>query len=205
MTQNLILLGDSIFDNGAYVDPGQSDVTVQLTRKLQPLGWTLDMRAVDGHMVSDVEYQLTQKPVNPPGMFVLSVGGNDALEHLDMVQDLTADKSVAEVLVNFSHVRKEFRKIYTKLLDRILEHEQPLAVCTIYNPKFPEPDVQILAETGLSFFNDVITEEALRRHLSIIDLRDVCSHSLAFANPIEPSEVGGDLITNAIIALLPAA
>ena len=61
MTRNLILIGDSIFDNGAYVDPGQDDVAAQLTRKLRPLGWTLDMRAVDGHTVSDVEYQLTRK------------------------------------------------------------------------------------------------------------------------------------------------
>ena len=59
-----------------------------------------------------------------------------------------------------------------------------------------------LAETALSFFNDVITEEALRRSVPIIDLREVCSESSAFANPIEPSEVGGDLITDAIISTL---
>ena len=58
-------------------------------------------------------------------------------------------------------------------------------------------------EPSVRFFNDVITEEALRKGLTIIDLRDVCSHSAAFANPIEPSEVGGDLITSAIVELLP--
>ena len=83
-----------------------------------------------------------------------------------------------------------------------MTYEQPLVVCTIYNPKFPEPDLQILAETGLSFFNDEITEEALRRRLPIIDLRDVCASPDAFANPIEPSEQGGDLITDAIVELL---
>ena len=202
MTRNLILLGDSVFDNGVYVDPGQADVTTHLTCKLQPSDWTLDMRAVDGAVVSDVEHQLI-KPVSLPGMFVLSVGGNDALGHMDMVANTIVDKSVTEVLIAFNQIREEFRARYAVLLDRILEHGQPLAVCTIYNPKFSEPDIQILAETGLSFFNDVITEEALRRGLTIIDLRDVCSHSLAFANPIEPSEVGGDLIANAIVELLP--
>ena len=64
--------------------------------------------------------------------------------------------------------------------------------------------MQILAEAGLSFFNDVITEEALRRKLPIIDLREVCSAPEAFANPIEPSEIGGDLITDAIIKHLPS-
>ncbi|MEE8305013.1 MAG: SGNH/GDSL hydrolase family protein, partial [Candidatus Tectomicrobia bacterium] len=79
---------------------------------------------------------------------------------------------------------------------------QPLIVCTIYNPQYPETELQMLAKTGLSFFNDVITEEALRRRLLIIDLREVCSEPEAFANPIEPSEVGGDLITDAIIGYL---
>ena len=204
MTRNLILLGDSIFDNGVYVDPGQADVTVHLNRKLDPLNWTLDMRAVDGAVVSDVEDQLTSELVSVVGLFVLSVGGNDALGHMDMVANTVVDKSVTEVLIAFNQIREEFRARYAVLLDRILEHRQPLVVCTIYNPKFTEQNVQILAETGLSFFNDVITEEALRRGLTIIDLRDVCSHSLAFANSIEPSEVGGDLITNAIIQLLPA-
>ena len=60
-----------------------------------------------------------------------------------------------------------------------------------------------LAEAGLSFFNDVITEEALRRDLPILDLREVCSEPPAFANDIEPSEVGGDLITDSILSHLP--
>jgi hypothetical protein len=66
----------------------------------------------------------------------------------------------------------------------------------------PDPQIQKMAEAGLSFFNDVITEEALKLKLPIIDLRDVCAGDEAFANPIEPSEIGGDLITNAIISHL---
>ena len=92
-----------------------------------------------------------------------------------------------------------FRVRYARAIDAILGHGQPLIVCTIYNPKFSDPELQRLAETALSFFNDVITEEALRRRLPVIDLRDVCSDQSAFANPIEPSELGGNLITDAII------
>jgi hypothetical protein len=78
MTKHLILLGDSIFDNGVYVEPGQDDVTAHLERKLVSLDWTLDMRAVDGSVVSDVVNQLSHKPISPPCTFVLSVGGNCA-------------------------------------------------------------------------------------------------------------------------------
>ena len=49
---HLILFGDSIFDNGVYVNPGQSNVTSHLERKLEPLGWSVEIRAVDGHVVN---------------------------------------------------------------------------------------------------------------------------------------------------------
>ena len=157
------------------------------------------MRAVDGSVVSDVVNQLSHEPISTPCAFVLSVGGNDALGRLDEILDLSLELSLAD----FYGIKEEFRKKYAGALNSILDYKQRLIVCTIYNPKFPEPEIQILAEAGLSFFNDVITEEALRRKLPIIDLREVCSAPETFANPIEPSEIGGDLITDAIISHLP--
>jgi len=202
MTKHLILLGDSVFDNGSYVLPGQADVTAHMKRKLRSRDGTLDMRAVDGAMVANVKYQLAAKPPPLPCTFVLSVGGNDALQYLDMISDPTRDQSFASVLMRFHEVKEGFRAEYTNSLELILEHGQPLVVCTIYNPVFPEEGGQRLAEAGLSFFNDVITEEAMKRNLLVIDLRVVCSSPSAFANPIEPSELGGNLITDAIVSRL---
>ena len=200
--KHLILLGDSVFDNGIYVEPGQADVTDHLKRKVEPKGWSVDVRAVDGHVTSSIELQLNKKPISTPCTFVLSVGGNDALGHKELLEDTTSSQSVVSVLTRFGQIKENFRRQYVHALDVILEHGQPLIVCTIYNPDFPEPDLQKLAETALSFFNDVITEEALRRSVPIIDLREVCSDPTAFANPIEPSEIGGDLITDAIVSFL---
>jgi hypothetical protein len=200
MTNHITLLGDSVFDNGVYVEPGQDDVSAHLRKKLGPLGLTFENRAVDGHVAEDVESQLLSRYVTKPCTFILSVGGNNALGYLDVIQDPLSDKSVGAVLMAFHQIREDFRRVYADALDKIFTHDQPLIVCTIYNPKFPEADLQTLAETGLSFFNDVIVEEALKRDLPIIDLRKVCSKPEAFANPIEPSEVGGDLITDAIIS-----
>jgi len=202
MTKHLVLLGDSIFDNGVYVEPGQADVAAHLRRKLKPQDWTVEMRAEDGALASSIKGQLAHSPVATPCTFVLSVGGNDALVNLDMIQDTTSGRSVATVLATFHQIREEFRERYTGVLDLIVDHGQPLIVCTIYNSQFPETELQMLATTGLSFFNDVIAEEALRRRLPIIELREVCSEPEAFANPIEPSEIGGDLITDAIIGYL---
>jgi hypothetical protein len=193
-TKNLVLVGDSVFDNQVYVDPGQDSVTKHLNRKLEPLNWRLDMRAVDGAVVSDVQYQLGNKLVPTPCTFVMSAGGNDALQYLDQIAKLG--------LMDFYEIKERFREEYIQTLNELLEYGQPLIVCTIYNPKIPEPQAQKMAEAGLSFFNDVICEEALRRDIPIIDLRDVCSEASAFANPIEPSEIGGDLITDVIISKL---
>ena len=202
MTGHLILLGDSVFDNGVYVQTGQADVTAHLNAKLKPRGWTIDVRAVDGHVVSNVESQLGFEPIPKPCTLVLSAGGNDALGHIEILQESIPDGTMASALMRFRGFKERFREQYVHALDLILEHQQPLIACTIYNPKFPESDLQELAETALSFFNDVITEEALRRNVPIIDLRDICSDPLAFANPIEPSEIGGDKITDAIISHL---
>ena len=202
VAKHLILLGDSVFDNGVYVDPGQADVTEHLKRKIEPKGWSVEVRAVDGDVTSDIERQLNKEPIPKPCTFVLSVGGNDALNHIEILEDTTPGQSVVSVLTRFGEIKETFRQQYVDALDLVLEHGQPLIVCTIYNPKFTEPNLQKLAETALSFFNDVITEEALRRSVPIIDLREVCSDPTAFANPIEPSEIGGDLITDAIVSFL---
>ena len=194
MSKQLILLGDSVFDNGVYVAPGQNDVTAHLQRKIADTDWTLDQRAVDGAVVSSVLHQLSSKPVSTPCTFVMSAGGNDALGHVGEIYHLR--------LADFHAIKEAFRSRYVKTLNAILAYEQPLIVCTIYNPKYPDTEMQIMAEAGLSFFNDVITEEALRFGLPIIDLREVCASDEAFANPIEPSEIGGDLITNTIVSHL---
>lgn len=204
MAGHLVLLGDSVFDNSIYVQPGQADVTAHLEAKLNPKGWTVDVRAIDGDVVSDIEKQLGFEPISKPCTFALSVGGNDALGQIEILHGPVPDGTMASALMLFRGIKENFRIQYSHALDMILNYQQPLLVCTIYNPKFPETDLQKLAETALSFFNDVITEEALRRNVPIIDLRDVCSHQSAFANPIEPSEIGGDMITDAIITHLQA-
>ena len=194
MSKHLILLGDSIFDNGIYVEPGQADVTDHLQRKIADTDWTLDQRAVDGAVVSSALDQLSSKSIFKPSTFVMSAGGNDALGHVGEILQLK--------ISDFHGIKEDFRSRYVKTLNAILSYEQPLIVCTIYNPKYPDNEMQVMAEAGLSFFNDVITQEALRLELPIIDLREVCASKESFANPIEPSEIGGDLITNAILSYL---
>jgi hypothetical protein len=80
----------------------------------------------------------------------------------------------------------------------------PLTLCTIYNGGFPDGDFQRLVSTALMVFNDVILRVGIEFGLAVIDLRFMCSAPADYANPIEPSSVGGAKIARAILSLVSA-
>jgi len=193
----VVLLGDSIFDNGAYTSGGP-DVTAQL-RSLLPGGWTVGLVAVDGARVEDVFRQLERLPAEASHL-VLSVGGNDALAHSEILEGPAA--SAPQLLGFLADAAESFERRYRRLVDRLLERELPLTVCTIYNGNFPDPGFQRLASTALCIFNDPILRIAFEQRLTVIDLRLICNEAADYANPIEPSSRGGAKIAGTILRWL---
>ncbi|HEX2249078.1 MAG TPA: SGNH/GDSL hydrolase family protein [Gemmatimonadales bacterium] len=197
---HIVLLGDSIFDNGAYTSGGP-DVVTQLRRML-PGGWAATLRALDGARTSDVVRQVASLPPDTSHL-VLSVGGNDALSHGDLLDQRGV--SAAEVFERLADAAGEFESRYRRLVDQLLVRRLPLVVCTIYNGSFPDPTFQRIASTALCPFNDAILRVAFRRGLTIIDLRPICCDPADYANPIEPSSMGGAKIALAIAQSVGAA
>ncbi len=191
---HVVLLGDSIFDNGSYVRRGEPDVVAQVQAKL-PAGSQATLRAVDGAVTTGVERQLARLPTDATHL-VVSVGGNDALRSSGLLREQA--RSVAEVIAKFAVVQDEFARNYRTMLDAVLGRRLPTALCTIYDARFPDPQEQRLVVTALSIFNDVITREAFTRRLHLIDLRLICNEPDDYANPIEPSAKGGDKIAGVI-------
>jgi lysophospholipase L1-like esterase len=191
---HVVLLGDSIFDNGAYVRRGEPDVIKQVQAKLTG-GWRATLCAVDGAVTTAVMSQLSRVPSDASHLIV-SVGGNDALRSSGLLRE--GARSVAEVIGRFAAVQNEFARNYRAMLDRILDRRLPTSVCTIYDARFPDPQEQRLVVTALSIFNDVITREAFSRRIPLIDLRLICDEPDDYANPIEPSAKGGDKIAGVI-------
>jgi hypothetical protein len=191
---HVVLLGDSIFDNAAYVSGGP-DVVRQLCALL-PAGWRATLNALDGAVISDVSEQLQRLPGDASHL-VVSVGGNDALGEASLLDQKVG--SVAEALELITKVRERFRAAYARMLDQVLARRLPVAVCTIYEPRFPEPVRRRLAATALTALNDAITREAFAREVDCIDLRIICDDDQDFANPIEPSVHGGAKIAGAIL------
>ena len=194
---HIVLLGDSIFDNAAYV-PGGPDVIAQLRARL-PAGAKATLRAVDGAVTSDVPRQLRQALLDASHLIV-SVGGNDALRRSSVLDE--SARSVAEGVNRLAAQRDQFARDYRAMLDTVLDRRLPTAICTIYDPRYPDPRRQRVAVTALMTFNDLITREAFARGLPLIDLRVICDEDEDYANPIEPSVQGGDKITAAIARLV---
>jgi hypothetical protein len=195
--KHIVLLGDSVFDNAVYV-AGGPDVIEQVRERL-PAGWRATLRAVDGSVIGSVERQLHLLPPKPSHL-VISVGGNDALRHAGVLDETT--RSMADALDRLAGIRDQFAQEYAAMLNGVLGRGLPTAICTIYEPRFPDLRQRRLAATGLMVFNDCITREAFARGLSLIDLRLICDRDEDFANPIEPSVRGGAKIAAAIAALV---
>jgi GDSL-like Lipase/Acylhydrolase family len=193
---HIILLGDSILDNAAYVEDGPA-VIDQLKAKL-PKGWQTTLRAVDGSSTADIKTQLLQLPSDTSHL-VISIGGNNALLRLEFLQERAS--SVAEVMSRLAQLGEEFEHSYQSMLQKALVHKKPTILCTIYYPQFSEP-YQTMAIAALTMFNDAILRTAFVAGLPVIDLRLLCDDPADYANPIEPSEIGGEKIAKTIVQIV---
>jgi hypothetical protein len=199
---HVVLLGDSIFDNAAYV-AGGPDVAAQLSVALPP-DWRATLLAVDGAVVDGVARQLERIPADATHL-VLSVGGNDALGHVGLLERRA--RTGAEALTWFGDAAERFAHRYRSLLARIATARQAqrrVAVCTIYNGNLHE-EMRQAAAAALAIFNDTIARAAREHEWPVIELRDLCTEPTDYANPIEPSVRGGEKIARAIAALVTAA
>ena len=193
---HVALLGDSIFDNAAYVSGGP-DVVTHL-RGILPAGWSATLLAVDGAVIDGVARQLARLPSDVTHL-VVSAGGNDALGHSDLLERRAT--SSPQVLGWLADAAEGFERRYRRMLDALLACRVPLTLCTIYNGNLGPP-AQRLATTALAVFDDVILRLATERTLSVIELRLVCTEPSDYANPIEPSVAGGAKIARAVARAL---
>jgi lysophospholipase L1-like esterase len=190
---HVVLLGDSIFDNAAYV-AGAPDVIRQVRKRL-PQGSKATLVAVDGSKIGDVGRQLRRVPLDATHL-VLSIGGNDALGSSDFLS--APARSTAEALSGLADIGDDFERGYLAMLTDVLAHELPTAICTIYYPRFPDAALQKMAVAALTVFNDCIVRAAFAHGLPLLDLRLICTEAGDYANPIEPSAQGGEKIARAI-------
>jgi hypothetical protein len=191
---HVVLLGDSIFDNAAYVPGGPS--VLEHLRRMLPRDWRATLLAVDGAVVASVYSQLERLPKDATHL-VLSAGGNNALWTGGSLFGLEAT-SVREALAQIAAAVRGFAAEYGDLVAQLTAFGKPLTVCTIYDA-IPELGPAEIA--GLCLFNDVITRTAFAAGATLIDLRIICRETTDYAavSPIEPSVAGGGKIARAVV------
>jgi lysophospholipase L1-like esterase len=193
---HVALVGDSTLDNGAYTGGGPA-VADQLRVELGE-SHSVSLVAVDGDTTRDVPNRLRSVPKRTTHI-VLSVGGNDALQHLDLLARPVT--TVAEALSELSYALSSFEVNYRACLREVLKLDCPTIVCTVYNGDFP-PEERRVIECTVRLFDDVIIQAASDAGCPILDLRRTCVERSHYWDPIEPNEQGGRAIASALGKIL---
>lgn len=195
----VLVCGDSILDNAPYVGPLGRSLKSHLEAFLE--GWAIDFRAVDGATCADVSARQLGAGSDGCDALALSVGGNDALGNIHLLED-RQERRLFDFALMLADIQAAFRADYLQVLRAAEGHAPELLALTIYRPRFHldglPAELQRAADALLSLFNDVIQEEAGARGHQILDLRRICVSDAHFANPIEPSDFGGREIALAI-------
>jgi hypothetical protein len=193
---HVVLLGDSIFDNGVYV-PGHPPVIEQL-RAVLPADWRTTLLAVDGNIAIDVVRHLERLPADATHL-AISTGGNNALIASRVL--LQPARTVSEALHELADVQGDFRREYREMLREVLARRLPTLVCTIYDSI---PGLELDAVCALTLFNEVILREAVAAGLPVLDLRLLCTERTDYSphSPIEPSHLGGQKIAAALVRIV---
>ena len=193
---HVVLLGDSIFDNRAYVAGGPA--VIDQVQRAVPASWKVSLLAVDGDTSVQVPDQFRGLPPDCTHL-VLSVGGNDALGCLDQMG--IPVKNLIGALDFLSKMLRVFEQSYSALMAELLALQKPLLVCTIYDsvPGLTEP-----LKVALALFNDIILRQAIACGVPVLDLRMICTDPSDYSikSPIEPSSQGGAKLVDRMVNVL---
>lgn len=182
---NIILLGDSILDNKNYVPIGKS-VFDYLQKMLDSKPETeIIMYAKDNSTIDNVYFQLSNIPItynNTDTMIVLSVGGNNFLNG-----------------TTFNQAKKDYLLLIQLIRDKFGDCK--LFLVNLYTP-FDSLFQKVYGKTILDWnkFLWGIVENG--KADGIVDISNVITEPNDLVYKIEPSVIGGEKISQAIINMI---
>ncbi len=203
----VLICGDSTLDNGPYVEAGGRPFFDHLEEALAG-AYRVDFRALDGAVIGDVTTGQLPRPEDEAAYdaLVVSVGGNDALRHAELLQGREA-RPLMETALMLRGLQEPFRADYRRMLEaarglapRILAFVTYRG-CFSLDPHAPA-GFEEAGNTLLSLFTDVQAEEARRCGADVLDLRTLFTDPALYANPIEPNDAGGRTIATAVAGWL---
>ena len=224
MSKKILLLGDSIIDNKSYVLDGELDVTAHLKKLYsdQPDVFIIN-NAVDGDTMYNIEYNHLDTPeVEEASHIIVSIGGNDLLHNISFLQTTSElskvmgkDARIGKWGVKelnpsrnrvfeetYFEIIKPFTKQYETIVANLSSHRANLLLCTVYEGDLADSDefsdVNNSSKTMVSLFNDIVYRTANKYGADVLELREIFVRPEDYANPIEPSHIGGGKLAKAI-------
>uniref|UniRef100_A0A7S4KRT0 SGNH hydrolase-type esterase domain-containing protein n=1 Tax=Paramoeba aestuarina TaxID=180227 RepID=A0A7S4KRT0_9EUKA len=199
--QHIVLLGDSTFDNKNYVDEGGKSVV----EHLQTLAPKATLLAKDGGLIHAINSQADGIPADASHV-VVSIGGNNGLEATAVLlrECQTVEEGVILLQERMVGLEKEYREVMTALVERC-KGKHHVVLCSVYKPCFEHFDVrprQKAVDVGVVLFADCIHRIARDLGVPVLDMRSIMDTVDCFANPIEPSAIGGGKIAKGIVDLV---
>ena len=192
---HVVLLGDSTFDSRPYL-PGKPDMAARLAGRAKCRATLL---AESGSRLADLAKQLAKVPSDATHL-LLSAGGNDLL---DLGRELHSQGGgIVAQFGKATGLVGEFRWRFGTACKRLAVAKLPTACCTIYQPPVSDPILRRLGSAALLLANTAIRSEAGGKGLSVIDLGQVCREPADFHDPIHPSAIGADKISEALAGWL---
>lgn len=120
--KHLVLLGDSVFDNHAYVAQGRALSTIWAGCCHQRDD-RVSLLAVDGDVSQNIPGQLQKLPSDVTHL-AMSVGGNDALGCLPALD--ASCSSVLEALSRLNELQRQFANSYRLAVSAVARWDSPV-------------------------------------------------------------------------------
>ena len=196
----VVLFGDSIIDNKTYVSHGEFSVLEHLENISN---YEYIQVAYDGHTTFDVQNkQLHLSTIEKPSHIVLSVGGNDLLQNLSYLSNGPISNVNEAVTGIQQHIFEPLEQRFETIIEELSSQRANLLICTVYEGDLGRTDefkdVLDSSKIMVSSFNDIVYKTAQKYNVDVLELRDIFVSSEDYANPIEPSHVGGEKLAKAI-------
>ena len=102
----------------------------------------------------------------------------------------------------YFEIIKPFTKQYETIVANLSNHRAKLLLCTVYEGDLVDSDefsdVNNSSKTMVSLFNDIVYRTANKYSADVLELREIFVSPEDYANPIEPSHIGGGKLAKAI-------
>ena len=197
----VVLFGDSIIDNKTYVSHGEFSVLEHLENISN---YEYIQVAYDGHTTFDVQNkQLHLSTIEKPSHIVLSVGGNDLLQNLSYLSNGPMSNVNDAITGIQQHIFEPLEQRFETIIEELSSQRANLLICTVYEGDLGRTDefkdVLDSSKIMVSSLNDIVYKTAKKYKADVLELREIFISSDDYANPIEPSHIGGEKLAKSIV------